>query len=277
MQKRVYCSGYWTIPGNQKRSDDHYSKGLSDTLDLMRGSTLHFYSDSTETLDSIAALGTSRDVVVHAHQVKIADLPGWNISERLMACAFASKLDRITQPPSHETREKGAIHYWRDLQISGADTYRQLLAIWMSKIPLTISLIAKTTDSDILVWADASLSRFNGKRSNWDVTQLTLDPARLSHYASPMQFQGIPLPLNASFLAAGPDRWLMLQSQFNIATERATATPYAHDEETILAQCVWAAPDTFHCLGFPQEIPRRRPLLSRFKGAARRAFKPASR
>ena len=266
MPRPTYCSGYWSIPGNPKRSVSHYEAGLSETLALLRGSTLHFNSNHSETLASVTRLAKLNDIHLELEDVAIEELPGWGISKTLVECCSAMKLDVMTRPASLKVSEKGVVHYWRDFKDGGPDTYRRLLAIWMSKIALTTSVSRGAAGDDIFAWVDISLSRFNGQRTNWDISNLALDSNKVSHFASQMQFQGQTLPLNASFLAAGARTWAALEASFALATQQAVQMPYAHDEETILSDCVRRAPDDFHTIGSPLTPDNTSPQFNRWTG-----------
>jgi hypothetical protein len=162
------------------------------------------------------------------------------------------RLDRFPRPDAFAS-EKGVTHYWRDLKGGGADAYRAMLAIWLSKIALT-SDVARDHESMSVAWVDASVARFNLRRTNWNFTQDQGHPAKISHFASPMRFFGRPLPLNASYLEGRSSVWTELERLFNAMLEKALQMPYGHDEETVLAQCLSASPDLFRCIGAPQEL-----------------------
>ena len=47
---KLFVCGYWPVSGNLKRSSEHYNTLLPQTLQLIRGEELVFYSSSEEVL-----------------------------------------------------------------------------------------------------------------------------------------------------------------------------------------------------------------------------------
>ena len=257
-----YCSGLWRVPGNAKNSTEHYNTLLPKTIDLLAGHALVFHSDDDEILSWVASLCQERDIKLSCRKISTRDLPGWDISSMLVSACAQMSLDRLARPKGFHY-EKGVTHYWRDFKDSGPDTYRTLLAIWMSKISLAETAAAQCMATDLVVWVDASVSRFRGTRQNDDFSKVYMHPDKLNHYGSMMKQWGIPLPLNASVLGAKAVVWPTIARLFEDATQLAANMPYGHDEETILAECVRTRPDLFHCLGRPIQKTTLQQLTAR--------------
>ncbi|WP_068110205.1 hypothetical protein [Tropicimonas marinistellae] len=262
IQQRLYCCGYWHVPGNTKNSVEQYERYLPRTLDMIAGGNLRFLSDDADLIEKIEGWCRDRAISVDTVVMDQAALPGAELALRLLAGCENMALDSIAKPPSY-SGEKGMNHYWRDLVGSGKEAFHAMLAIWMSKVPLAAAL-AETSDPDQSVaWIDASIARFVGQRENDDFARVSTPVGKVSHYASPMRFLGARLPLNASFLSADVPTWAVLHEEFGRAADRAAAMPYGHDEETILADCVWRRPELFHCIGKPVK-QRKAPVWHRF-------------
>ena len=271
----LYCSGLWNVPGNIKHSPDHYKRLLPRTLRIIRGSTLRFYSNDNKILEVVSALCAESNIVLEAKELAIESLPGWQLSDALVNSCKKMALNTFVWP-NYNTNEKGAIHYFRDFEVGGAEVYRKLLAIWMSKIDLTTAFASEQKSQKPSAWIDASVARFNYGRENWNFGQVEIPSGKLAHYSSKMFFLGNRLPLNASFLSADAATWRLVEKEFRRSAEKATTMPYGHDEETILADCVWRQPDLFTCVGSP--IPRGsrspkflRRLAARLRSARRGA------
>ena len=101
---------------------------------------------------------------------------------------------------------------------------------------------------------DVSVSRFKDRSNVETFQQLKLPFDRLSHYGTLMRFYGVPLPLNASFLSANAPVWRDVEAEFAEAASRAKGMAYGHDEETILADCLWRRPELFHSIGSPDAV-----------------------
>ena len=86
-----------------------------------------------------------------------------------------------------------------------------------------------------------------------------------------MRYMGQPLPINASYLSASAQVWLLVNEIFQDVASRAVAMPYGHDEETILGECQRHNPELFHCIGTPysrlsNRAKIRARLIDRFSG-----------
>lgn len=245
----LYVSGYWPLKENRKNSPKHYQESLIKTLQMLQGEQIVFHSNSDTVLEEVLALGKAYSVVVFPIQSALHALPNWDRSASFVQCCERMRLDRWPHP-QRVYAEKGVRHYWRDWKGSGAETYRSLLSIWLSKPELTYRA-GISHQAETVAWIDASVSRFNGQRTHWEFPRIRSQPGSIVHYASPMRYFGAPLPLNASYLAGSIEVWSVLVRVFNQVSEEALAMAYAHDEETLLAECVRRQPELFHCIGLP--------------------------
>ena len=252
-ERRTYCTGFWSLAENKKYPADHYHRLLPATLDMIRGSSLVFHYDSEQEAAFVRKLCTDRNIGLTEVHLNLKDLPASDLANDLVEACQKMKLDRFEEPQYHES-EKGMIHYWRDLKGSGESAYRDMLAIWLSKVPITTEVACSVAKSAQVAWIDASSSRFAGQRQNHNFGNLELPHQKLSHYGSSMRFFGARLPLNASFLSATAPVWQEIRREYLVSSEKAKAMPYGHDEETVLADCVWRRPDLFHCVGLPYQL-----------------------
>lgn len=268
---RQYVSGLWILPSNPKYTSRHYLDLLPATIAMLRGQTLLFHSNDEAVLDRAGVIAIEHGVTFEGVTCPVADLPARDAAQALVESCAAMQLDLFPRP-SDFFNEKGVVHYWRDLKGGGADIYRDMLTIWLSKIPISAG-VARDRDRSV-AWVDASIARVNGKRENWDFSRVDGVPGRISHYGSPMRHFGRTLPLSAGYLEGDPEAWTMLRTLYTDALERAAQSPYGHDEETILGHCVSERPDLFHCVGRPLGPPP--PGLRACLGALRRRLKARS-
>ena len=262
MEDRIYFSGLWLIDGNRKKSEERYLQNLASTLRMIAGEELHFFHDDGAVLDEVLRDCSAHGIRVVPHRRSIEELPAWNAAADLVDCCRSMQLDRFPRPATFGS-EKCLAHYWRDYWDGGAETYRRMLAIWISKVSL-MAEAAQTVQASHdrrFCWIDASIARFNHRRTAWNFARVRTAPDKLSHYQSPMTYLARPLPLNASFLCATAEVWQDVRRDFLAMVEKARETPYAHDEETILAQCVWADPAKFATIGRPVRSSLERRLL----------------
>ena len=264
MSPRRYISGYWPLAGNQKKPESHYLTLLPETLTPLRGASLTFYSNDPAVLDRVNAQSERVGICCESRLRQVEDLPAWSLPGELVQACERMNLEAWPKP-RHFGGEKGSKHYWRDFKGSGPQVYRQLLSIWMSKISLVSDEARNQLDSPTvadppssLAWIDASLSRCNGTRRQWRYWRVKDCAGRLSHYRSSMRCFGVPLPVQAGFLSAEACVWLELEALFLEAAAAAASMAYAHDEETVLAECRRRRPKLFHAIDAPRRLlPKR--------------------
>ena len=244
----LHVSGYWSVPQNTKRSESHYEIFYKKTLDFIIDGNLVFLSDSPEFAKKVKDACRDRSINLNNKTIDIPSLPARPLAASVLKSTINMNLD-VLLPPINGSREKAVIHYWRDLKGSGKDAYYAILTIWLSKIYI-LAQISRQLDKQFkfYAWMDISVSRFNGQRSQWDLSQLILDETKINHYPSNMQMYGKELPLNASYLAATPEAWARLEKLYHKKALRLSTMPYGHDEETILSECIRTSPSLFNLI-----------------------------
>jgi hypothetical protein len=243
----TYCMGYWQVPENAKRPPAHYAELLPLTLRMLAGRQLIFLTDNVVVQRWIESLARQNSVRVHIVTRAVDSLP---------AAPFARQILHQTErygdglaAPVEFNREKGLLHYFRDLRGSGPVAYQKILAIWLSKVLLMGELMqADPFDSQYLAWVDATAARFNGQRANWDFIAMADRPGVVAHYASAMRKNGKALSINASYLKADAASWTRLVALYLQQLQRAVDERYPNDEETILHELTQAHPDLFRAL-----------------------------
>jgi hypothetical protein len=226
-------------------------------MHMLRGNRLHVFCGDEDFASSVVELAERYSVDITTEFIGLGDLPTrCLISPILHACE--QRFESVSSPagaerPGSFNREKGDIHFWRHFVESGAEAYRNLLSIWTSKIPLVSRWVCSSdgAKTDSVAWVDVTVSRFNGSRSGWDFRRQVWPEDRISHYSSPRFYRRKKLPLNASFIAASPRLWPILEASYLEALKNCSADGYAHDEETILSHVMDANPGLFHAMGHP--------------------------
>lgn len=174
------------------------------------------------------------------------------------------------EKPKNLSGEKALIHFWNHFYSSDISVYADMLTIWLSKIDLVNRHSDESSMETERAWIDASLGRMNYRRSNWFVSKVSIPRGKIGHYDSRMKCYGVKIPLNASFLSGTLDAWPKLAEAFNDSLVCARQIPYAHDEETVLADCIAKYPDFFHCVG---NHYRQKDYLINFYGKVRRSIR----
>lgn len=246
----TFCAGYWLIEKNNKNSREHYVDHIPKSCRMIAGGRLVLFHDSPDVLAMFQKVCRQHDIQLADIRIPVEDLPTFPQSGGLLRQCEALALDR---DPGAIPRyyEKGYNHYWRDYKGSGARAYRQMVAIWTSKIPLVTRVAERENPfgTDQFSWMDASISRFSRLRDNWDFTTHACPENALAHYGSVMRCFGRRIPVNASVMFAKAHVWRPVNDLFLQSVDEALSDVYAHDEETILARTHARDPSLFHCLG----------------------------
>lgn len=265
---RTYVMAYWPVADNAKRSLDHYSKYLGLSLEMLAGQNLYFVSGNKGVLSSVEALCRQHQINLHVEKMVLDELPKRSQMDTLLLRAknFGAGL---RAPPADFQRDKGLIHYWRDLRQAGDEAFRKIFCIWHSKLDILRKAAADNPfSSNEFAWVDASVSRFNNTRAGWDFRQLgEAKPGIIQHYPNDMRKHGRQLPLNASFLLGDRRAIEDLHAAYEESFRRALAENYPNDEETVLADVVATRPALFSMIsGAPARQAPPQAVISRAPG-----------
>lgn len=249
VQSTLFVSGYWPVAGNQKRSHNVYWDNLKDTLKMIKGGRLIFYTSAMDRADEVTAICNALNIDVQIIESSILSLPAADIAEKFTEQALKMNIDDLallTLP----SKEKGVAHSKRDLK-PDSFVYQQMLTIWLSKVFLVSQ---HSESSEFTAWIDSSFSRFNFYRERWDIRKLQVLRNKFMHYGSYMTFLGEKLPLNASFLLGDKRTWGNILTEYIASLNKFNALPYAVDEEVIFAEVYARNSSLFHLIGSPYKL-----------------------
>jgi hypothetical protein len=229
----TFCTGFWHIPQNKKRSLQHYLDLLPLTIEMIKNGKLLVFHDDFEFLSLCNTYAERHNVTMVGKQMALSQLPYFSLGDALLSSCKAMDRGGVL---GRSMREKGVIHYYRDYLESGEESYKNLMSIWMSKVPL-VSRHAITINpfgTPKYAWIDCSISRFNSGRKNWNFVALPYNNEKVYHYKNTMTYFAERLKLNASFLCGSTKAWKILDQLFEKYLLAHLSDAYAHDEETIL-------------------------------------------
>jgi len=250
----TFVSGLWLVDRNPKRSAAHYFEHLGATLEMIGGGNLlFFYND--ERIKAVVSEGAERSqIALQCVHCPIEELAAYDKAKAMISRFSPEKSKWLS-----ESEEKTFNHYWRDFKIGGPRVLGDMTSIWMSKISLVAesSILINRFSTHNFCWVDASISRFEKRRTGWDFTRLDLDGSRIAHYGSKLSCRGRQLPLNASFIYGGAGAWREFNALYQkVLGEKVYDNDYLHDEETIISYCVEQQPGLFKKIGDP--VPNKR-------------------
>jgi hypothetical protein len=247
----TYCTGYWFVGGNAKRSPEYYERHIPRTLRMIAGCRLILFHEDDAVRSFFETHARANRVEIHGVKVPVPQLPTYRYSEQFLRNCANMKDGAYLSDAKKFKKEKGVKHYLRDYLGSGEASYREIISIWMSKIPLVAetAIEANPFNADYFAWIDASITRFKHSRSNWDFMRLRFDGGALYHFDNDTRCMGRPIGINASFLLAHRDVWRQVNALFGEQIERSLSDAYAHDEETVLNLVLQSNPHLFRLVG----------------------------
>lgn len=267
----TFCSGFWSIRGNAKRPLEHYQEMLPKTLHLLRGQNLVFFYGEEDILDLVRSHHATGQLL--PIRTEIEELPAYGLSEDYFESCKRQDNDRLRR--LEKGNEKGLIHYEREYRQSGEQAYRRIVTIWMSKLLLVERVMAENPfASEFFGWADASVARFNDKRTNWNFMNGRYANGHLYHYGNQMRYEGELCRLNASFMFGHRDAVSRVVDLYRSQLDASRRSDYAHDEETILNLVYRDNERLFRKIGDPTRRARSR---SRVQRILRRAVRRGGR
>ncbi len=242
---KTYCMGFWDIPGNRKRSLDHYTGLLDQTLAMVAGRQLVFVHDSPGLIVPLRERSAELGIDLHEQRLPLAELPA-----RVSARAFLERTRAFADAGRDRQRPFGrekAPRKCRFLRASGGDVYGDILSVWLSKVPVMAAVArANPFGSTNFAWIDTSVARFNGRRDRWRFNEVEDCPGRIRHYASASRKHGRRLAVQASYLSGDQTAWRALDHLYGEALTTAESEAYPNDDETLLDACQRAEPHRFH-------------------------------
>ena len=258
MMNKLYISGLWIVKDWDKKTPEVYMKCLKNTLKMLEGQNLLFISNANHLLESVRQESVSHKIKLITINKELQDLPAWDISiDYVKAC---QRMELSVSPKSswknyQIIKEKGIKHYFRDFDNKNVESYRSVLTIWLSKIPLVAEIITQEKFSDFsqYAWCDASISRFNAKRIKSDFTKQPDREFKISHYYSGMNYFTQKIIVSASYLSGDRSAWEKLLPIYNKYLLNLRNFAYAHDEETVISHCFEECHELFYLINPEQK------------------------
>ena len=259
LAQTTFVTGFWPVAGNTKYPAGHYDRTLARTMAMLRGGRLMAFYELPETAETFTRLAARHGIALELRYLALEALPSWPASAGLLRACEATDID-YWEGTEHASAEKCIVHYRRDLQRSGPEVYRRLAAIWTGRFGLMRAHVIPENPfgTDWFCWVDASLSRVNRLRANWDFTRVAYDdPSVLHHYGHAMIYRGERLRISGGFGCATAPLWEKVGRLFDARLEAAGEEAYGHDDETLLHDVLTANPELFRSLGGLHGLRRR--------------------
>lgn len=128
-RSRNFCTMFYRINGNQKRSIAHYLRLLPETMKLLRGSTLYLYYQDTDVEEAFRVHARAWNVDIVGIQKPLNDLPTRIAIEPIISTCKGLAASGLSIESGHR-RDKARKHYERDFLGSGEMAFRDLLTVW---------------------------------------------------------------------------------------------------------------------------------------------------
>ena len=128
-------------------------------------------------------------------------------------------------------KEKGYVHYARDLRLSNDETYKKIISVWTSKI-LLVEHIMKINPykTDNFAWVDVSATRFNVRKQNY----VSFINGRFNALNTSMHYKGARIFHSATIMIGDRETWSWIIPLYKAKLEEQKDSKYGHDEETLM-------------------------------------------
>jgi len=222
----TYIMGYWKIPGNPKRDLTYYRNITISTLQFLKDKQIVFFYNDNETLSQLSHLNNKGYKILFM-KCLIEDLPTYNISDRFLNSCKNQDLSDVKD----RDKEKGYVHYTRDLKLSDEDTYKKIISVWTSKILLVENIIhINPYKTDNFAWVDVSATRFNVRKQYYT----SFISGRFNALNTSMHYKGERIFNGATIMIADRETWSWLIPLYKEKLESNKDSNYGHDEETLM-------------------------------------------
>lgn len=225
----TYCVGLWLVPGNRKRSREHYLTHLPKTLNLLKNKKVIFLYDDESILEFVRARIDTQ--YFFARKLPVSDMKAHQYIDKLIECAKKFKIIGFGRLKA----EKGLIHYRRDLMGSGEEVYKFILTVWLSKVFIIQDVAIKENpfNTTAFAWVDASISRMGSNRKSVNFIEISATD-KIQMRGSGMRYKGKRINFNASFILAKIENWRVLNKLYAEELALSIDEIYPNDEETLL-------------------------------------------
>lgn len=237
----TFICGYWKITNNVKHSYKHYKKLIPKTFNILRNCNIVFFYDDDDVLSDIKQHIQTNNIIYK--KISIESLETYNLSnDYLETCRLQ---DNNSIRKINTDNEKGLVHYQREYEKSGEESFRKVFTVWTSKLFLLNQIIDENPfNTDYFAWIDISASRVNVNEKYFTQNYL---PNNIYHFTmNVMRYYGIKLPLMGFFMIAHKNSWKKIIPLYEKQLQLSKNSRYAHDEETIL-YLVWKDHTNLFC------------------------------
>jgi len=253
--EKTFCIGYWRIDNNKKRSIGHYSEHLPETLKMLSGrNVIYFYNDERNRKQT-EDIAKKYNINIISRKIAIDALPASTAAEEFLKRTEEFGGNQFLSAGRESKKEKAREHYFIDYSRGGAEAYRSMLSVWLSKVLLVSKIVDENPfGSRNFAWVDASISRFNKKRDYYNINRLNDAGGRISFYRGKRGKNLKKLILNASYLSGDREAWSKLLEIYKKEMAYQQYELYPNDEETVLDICCLRSPSLFRMINPKKNI-----------------------
>ena len=231
--------GYWEIKSNTKKEHKEYLNHLKDILPkLVDYYEIIFYYNDNNLFKFIKKIIKEDNLKINIRFIKskIEELPTYSASNE--AINNFKKSDIVDLKSKYNIREKGVVHYLRELEQSGENVYKKLFTVWTSKLFLIEQLLNENViNTKYVGWCDISITRCQDKfRRECIFDEMSLNLNKVNFISNTMQYYGKVLPVSAGIIIGNKNKMSELIKYYKLEFNEIINENYCHDEETILGR-----------------------------------------
>ena len=124
---------------------------------------------------------------------------------------------------------------------STPETWREVIAVWISKLSLVQEVILENPQTGFFGWMDAGLFMSGSAKESKKIFETTarFDEEHVFFRSSPMRFNGTKVHFRAGIMLGSRKPFLQVIERFRKELEDTIALelPLCYDEEALLTQC----------------------------------------
>ena len=235
MNKCLYVTGFFHVPGNSKKGLSDYINGLNNLINTLQNNDVIIFTSSFDVEQSVKNLPKKTKERVRLINCNQLDFFDQKILSRNIEIA-KDYLEGTNCFVETSPREKLYKHLYRDFSQMTESDYLMLITAWLVKFRLVEYAIQLMPQYASYAWCDATLCRIKGSRSNSNFETLQVKEGFLSVYKSRMTFLGRPVMCNGGFMLASSDIWLKIVKYTSTKIPALLSIYPVLDDEIILSE-----------------------------------------
>ncbi len=251
----TFVSGYWMAETPIKHRFNHYQNFIPKTFAMLENKNIAFFYEDRGLLHFLREHIKTNSFA--SYPLSLLDLPAYEITkDYINTCkeqddiklgSLYPILDNGTKWFNGGTWEKGLAK--KPMMLMHQQSYHTQISAVLSKVLLVKKIIQKNPfNTNYFAWIDSTVSRFKGKRKNWNFTEFKFTSKHIYHYSSFMRNYGKLQKLNGSFLLGHKSKWEDFIPIYEDELIKLKSSKYCHSDESVITSVINKHPKLFNAI-----------------------------